>query len=395
MRGKLLLVAGEVSGDQHASALLDALSRAVPGLTAFGVGGDGCAARGMRLLAHQRDLAVVGVAEAFGKIRFARRLIRRCAAEARAENVDAAVLIDSPDFNLPLAKLLVAAGIPVVFYVSPQVWAWRSRRARTLHRLGAAILVLFAFEKKWYDARGLGDNVIWVGHPLVDAAQEELKAGFPLSESTGAPFLEGKRRRISVMPGSRTSEIRNNLPVLRDALGRLRVSHPDLEVVLIQADSVSASLLREVAGPVFDSWRLVSGPHLALLASSDVVLVASGTATIEGLLAGVPMVVVYRVNPLTWWLARRLVDVPHAAMANLLSDDGSGTRAVPELLQHDASPERIAFEAAAFLDDPARAAAARARLARGLVELGPPGAARRAADEILRILAEPATGGAA
>ena len=387
MSAKLLLVAGEVSGDQHASALLDALAEAAPGLTAFGVGGDGCAGRGMRLLAHQRELAVVGVVEALGKIRFARRLIRACADEARKERADAAVLIDSPDFNLPLARLLADAGIPVVFFVSPQVWAWRSGRARTLDRLGSSILVLFAFEKKWYDARGLGRKVTWVGHPLVDAAEEELK--------TGAPFLERKRRRIAVMPGSRTSEIRNILPVLRDAVERLRLSRNDLDVVLVQADSVSESLLRDVGGPALDSWHVVSGPHLALLASSDVLVVASGTATIEGLLARVPMVVVYRVNPFTWWLARRLVDIPHAAMANLVSDDGSGTRAVPELLQHDATPKRIAAEVAAFLDDPARAAAARERLARGAAELGPPGAARRAAREVLRVLGAVSAEGAA
>lgn len=387
MNARLLLVAGEVSGDQHASALLEALAETAPGLSAFGVGGDGCAARGMRLIAHQRDLAVVGVVEALGKIRFARQLVRRCVAEARRERADAAVLVDSPDFNLPLARRLVEAGIPVVFYVSPQVWAWRSGRARALERLGSAILVLFAFEKRWYDSRGLGAKVTWVGHPLVDAAAEELKGG--------EPRFEAKRKRIVLMPGSRDSEIRNIMPVIRDAVGRLRSSRDDLDVVLVRADSVSEALLREVAGPAFDSWDVVSGPHLALLASSDVLLVASGTATVEGLLARIPMVVVYRVNPLTWKLARLLVDVPHAAMANLVSDDGSGTRAVPELIQDDATPARIAAEAAAFLDDPGLAAKARARLARGAAELGPPGAARRAAREVLRILRTLPAAGAA
>jgi lipid-A-disaccharide synthase len=387
MRRKLLLVAGEVSGDQHAAALLDALTEAAPGLSIIGVGGDRCAASGMRLLAHQRDLAVVGVVEALGKILFARRLLHRCVEEARKESVDAAVLIDSPDFNLPLARRLAAAGIPVIFFVSPQVWAWRSGRARTLDRLGSKILVLFAFEKRWYDARGLGRKVTWVGHPLVDVAAEELKKE--------APSLEGKRRRVVLMPGSREEEVRRLLPLMRDAVSVLEGMRCEVDVWLVRADSVSEELVREHAGDALLRWHVVSGPHLALLAASDVLLVASGTATIEGLLARVPMVVVYRVNPFTWWLARRLVDVPHAAMANLVSDDGSGTRTVPELLQHDATPKRIAAEAAAFLDDPARAAAARERLGRGASELGPPGAARRAADEILRILgAAPAAGAA-
>jgi len=372
-------VAGEVSGDQHASALLAALGTRVSALEAFGVGGDGCRLAGMRLLAHQRDLAVVGLVEALAKLRFARRLIGSLAAEAVRRKADGAVLIDSPDFNLRLAKRLSRAGIPVVFYVSPQVWAWRSSRAEAIAALGRAVLVLFRFEKRWWDARGLGSRVTWVGHPLVDRAAEELE--------TPAPRPPGGARRIVLMPGSRVGEIRRNLPVLRDAVRLLRQRHADLEIVLVRADSIPAELPRAVAGPDIDSWRVVTGPHLALLAASDVVLVASGTATVEGLLANVPMVVVYRLHPLTFWLARRLVKVPFVAMANLVSDDGSGTGTVPELVQGDATPERVAAEAAAYLEDPARSAATRAHLARGLEELGPPGASGRTADALIAALA--------
>jgi lipid-A-disaccharide synthase len=381
---KLLVVAGEVSGDQHARALLAALKARVPALDAFGVGGDGCRQEGMRLLAHQKDLAVVGLVEALAKLRFARRLVASLVAEASRQRADAAVLIDSPDFNLPLSRRLAKAGIPVVFYVSPQVWAWRSSRAKTIAAIGRAVLVLFRFEKRWWDSRGLGENVTWVGHPLVDQAAEELVR-------PAAPPPEGVRR-VVLMPGSRAGEIRRNLPVLGDAVRLLRKSRSDLEIVLVQADSIPSDLLREVAGPDLDSWRVVTGPHLALLAASDVVLVASGTATVEGLLANVPMVVVYRVHPLTFWLARRLVKVPWVAMANLLSDDGSGVGTVPELLQGQATPKRIAAEAAAYLDDPTRAARTRARLARGLEELGPPGASGRTAEAVLAALSAAAPG---
>ena len=371
-------MAGEVSGDQHACALLAALKERVPALAVFGVGGEGCRAQGMRLVAHQKDLAVVGLVEALSKLLFARRLIRTLVEEASAERADAAVLVDSPDFNLPLARRLVKAGIPVVFYVSPQVWAWRSSRAETIARLGRAILVLFRFEKKWWDARGLGERVTWVGHPLVDQAATELAVRATLPAS-GAP-------RVVLMPGSRTGEIRRNLPVLRDAVKILRARHPGLEVALVQADSIPAGLLSDVAGPDLASWSIVTGPHLALLAAADVVLVASGTATVEGLLAGVPMVVVYRVHPLTFWLARRIVKVPFVAMANLLSDDGSGTAAVPELLQGDATPERVAAAATAFLEDPGLVARTRARLARGREELGARGAPGRTADAVVAAL---------
>lgn len=378
---KLLVVAGEVSGDQHASALLAALKERVPALAAFGVGGEGCRGQGMRLVAHQKDLAVVGLVEALSKLRFAGRLIGALVAEAAAEKADAAVLVDSPDFNLPLARRLVKAGIPVVFYVSPQVWAWRSSRAETIARLGRAVLVLFRFEKQWWDARGVGERVTWVGHPLVDQAARELA----VSPGSTAPAAPGAPRLV-LMPGSRTGEIRRNLPVLRDAVKILRANRPGLEVVLVQADSISRDLLSEVAGPDLAAWRIVTGPHLALLAAADVVLVASGTATVEGVLAGVPMVVVYRVHPLTFWLARLIVKVPFVAMANLLSDDGSGTAAVPELLQGDATPGRVAAATAAFLDDPGLVARTRARLARGLEQLGPSGAPGRTADAVLAAL---------
>jgi lipid-A-disaccharide synthase len=372
---KLLVVAGEVSGDQHAAALLAALRPRVASLEVFGVGGEGVRAAGGRLVAHQKDLAVVGLVEALAKVRFARRLVKTLVAEAAREKADAAVLIDSPDFNLLLAKRLVNAGLPVVFYVSPQVWAWRSSRARKIARIGRAVLVLFGFEKRWYDARGLGDKVTWVGHPLVDAAEREL--GSP------APRPPDGVRRVVLMPGSRKGEVKSILPIFRDAVEILRRKVRSLEVVLIRADSISDALLEELAGPALALWRVVSGEHLAILAASDVLLVASGTATVEGLLARVPMVVAYKVHPVTFWVARRLVRVAHVAMANIVSDDGSGSRAVPEFLQGDATAENVAAEAERFLSDAALSAATRERLAKGAADLGPPGAAVRTAEALL------------
>lgn len=375
---RLLLSAGEVSGDQHGAALLSALSERVPALETFGLGGDRCAALGMRLLAHQKELAIIGVVEALGKIRFAHRLLRELTRQAVASRADAAVLIDSPDFNIPLARRLAKAGVPVVFYVSPQVWAWRSGRARTLARVGRGVLTLFRFEKRWYDERGLGERVSWVGHPLVDEARREL--------ATPAPPPPAGRRRIVLMPGSRSGEVRSLLPVLRDAVALLEARRTDLEVVLVKADSVPDDLLRRIAGESLDRWGVVSGPHLSLLAASDVLLVASGTATVEGLLAGIPMVVVYKVAAISYLLGRLLVKVPSVAMANILSDPGDGSRAVPELIQSAATPERVAAEVERFLDEPERAAEARRRLAAGREELGEPGAPDRTAEAVLALL---------
>ena len=375
---RLLVVAGEVSGDQHASALLAALRPRVPALEVFGVGGEGMKAAGARLLAHQKDLAIIGLVEAFSKVRFARRLIKTLAAEAVREKADAAVLIDSPDFNLPLAKRLARAGVPVVFYVSPQVWAWRRRRAKTIARIGRAVLVLFGFEKRWYDERGLGAKVTWVGHPLVDAASAEL--------AHPAPRPPAGVRRVVLMPGSRKGEVKSILPVFRDAVEILRRKEPGLEVVLIRADSISDALLEELAGPALPNWRVVSGAHLALLAASDVLLVASGTATVEGLLARVPMVVVYKVHPISYWIGKRVVKVAHVAMANIVTDDGTGLRTVPELLQEEATPANVAAEAEKFLSDAALASRTRERLAQGAADLGPPGAGVRTAEALLAAL---------
>ncbi len=379
-------MAGEVSGDQHAGALLEALAERVTPLEAFGVGGERCTRGGVRLLAHQQELAVVGFVEAFSKVRFARRLILRLVEEAVSARADAAVLIDSPDFNLPLARRLAARGIPVVFYVSPQVWAWRAGRARTISRLGRAVLVLFEFEKRWYEERGLGAKVVFVGHPLLDEARHEL------ADPCAAPAAG--RRRVVVMPGSREGEIRRLLPLLGGAVACLRSGRSDVDVVLVKADSVSRELLREVGGDAIGDWSIVEGPHLALLAASDVLLVASGTATIEGVLAAIPMVVVYRVATLSYLLGKLLIKVKNVAMANILCDDGSGRRIVPELIQGNATPERIAREAGAFLDDPGLSLRTREALARGRSGLGAPGAAGRAADAILSALGV-ARGGAA
>jgi len=377
---KLLVVAGEVSGDQHAAALLSALRPRVAPLEVFGVGGERMRAAGARLLAHQKDLAIIGLVEAFAKIRFARRLIKDLAAAAARERADAAVLIDSPDFNLPLARRLARAGVPVVFFVSPQVWAWRPRRARAIARIGRAVLVLFGFEKRWYDARGLGANVRWVGHPLVDGAAREL--------ASPAPRPRPGVKRVVLMPGSRKGEVESMLPVFRDAVEILRRKDPGLEIVLVRADSISAPLLESLAGPAFSGWRVVSGEHLSLLAASDVLLVASGTATVEGLLARVPMVVVYKIHPVSFWVGKWIVKVPHVAMANIVSDDGTGARTVPELLQHEATAENVAAAAERFLTDPALSAATRERLARGAADLGPPGAAERAAEALLAAVGE-------
>jgi lipid-A-disaccharide synthase len=195
------------------------------------------------------------------------------------------------------------------------------------------------------------------------------------------------------MPGSRESEVRRILPVLAGAADLLEQRFPDVEIVLVRAEPIPEDLLREIAGGSLPRWTVVSGGHFPLLAASDLLLVASGTATLEGLLCGVPMVVVYRLNRLSYLLGKLLVKVPHVAMANLVSDPGTGERAVPELLQGEATPARVAEEGARFLEEPLRVARTRELYAAGLADLGPPGAGERAAEAVLCALAAPAAPG--
>ncbi len=362
----ILLVAGEVSGDMHAGNLLRELTACVPGLEAFGIGGDRLEAAGLELVAHASELAHMGLVEVVRELPRIRRVMHRVVDVARERRPGVAVLVDSPDFNLRLARHLGRLGIPVVLYVSPQLWAWRRGRIRVVRRVAREVLCILPFEVAFYERSGVPAR--HVGHPLVDdLAREGLVP----------PAVDRRPDRLALLPGSREMEVRQLLPAMMGALSRLPESRIG-EAVLVAAPGMEGTISSVLAGlPADTRLRTVTGEgRREELAAARLALTASGTATLECALLDVPMIVGYRLRGLSYLLARMLVRVPHIGLVNLIARE----RAAPELVQDAWSPERIAEEAMAILDG--GDAVQRERLAVVRDRLGAPGASRRAAEAV-------------
>jgi lipid-A-disaccharide synthase len=375
-----LISCGEPSGDLYGAELLRHLRRDQPRLAAFGVGGDRMADQGVSLTAHVRDLAVVGILEVIRHIPTIRRSFSRLLEELDRQRPDAAVLVDYPDFNLRLAKELRRRGVPVIYYVSPQVWAWKRGRVRTIRDTVSRMVVIFPFEKALYEDAGV--PVTYVGHPLVDLVHP-AKDRHAFLTGLG---LDPARPVIAVLPGSRTTEVANNLPPLVEAAGIVLRSRPEAQFVLAAAPLLDAAALRARCGGV--PIRVVANETHAVVGAADLALVASGTATVETALLGTPMIVVYRVAPVTYALGRRFVRVAHFAMVNLIAE----REVVPELIQSDFTASRVAEEALSLLNDERRVRRMRDDLADVRRRLGEPGASARAAAAVRELLApRPAT----
>jgi lipid-A-disaccharide synthase len=367
---RLLISCGEASGDLYGAELVRHLRERVSDLEVLGLGGDRLQAQGASLFAHVRDLAVVGLLEVISHLRDLRRVFRRVVDEADRRPPDAAVLVDYPDFNLRLARALHRRRIPVIYYVSPQLWAWRRGRIHAIRDTVARMLVIFPFEEALY--RDAGVPVTFVGHPLVSLVAPALDPP-AVRRDLG---LDPARPVVALLPGSRLKEVAHNLPPMAAAVDAVAAARPDVQFAAAVAPSLDAETVRRGLG-----GRKVTVVHdrtHAALSSASAAIVASGTATVEAALLGAPMVVVYRLSPWTYHLGRRFVRVPYYAMVNLIA----GRRVVPELIQSDFTPDRVAAELLPLLDDtPAR----RSMLA-GLAEvrgrLGTAGASARAANEI-------------
>jgi lipid-A-disaccharide synthase len=296
-----------------------------------------------------------------------RRLFRR-------NRYEAVVFIDYPGLNLRLARLARRAGHRVVYYISPQIWAWRPGRIRLIAGVVDRMLVILPFELQLY--RRAGVPCEFVGHPLLDIVapsydRHELRKRFG---------CEGASRVLALLPGSRDHEVRALLPDLLEAAARLRADFPDLHVLIAQASSIPDALIRElVAGSPMEPSIVHDQPN-EVIAAADVLLVASGTATLQAALIGTPMVIVYKTSWFTYWLARRLIRIDWIGLANIVAQ----RQIVPELIQQDATPARMAEEAARVLHDEAVAREVRAALAGVRQSLGQPGASRRAAEAVLR-----------
>jgi len=367
---RLLVSSGEPSGDLYAGELVRHLRPQLPALEAFGLGGDHLAAAGAELLVHVRDLAVVGLLEVVQHLRRLRGIFRDVLARVERTPPDLAVLVDYPDFNLRLARALRQRGVRVAYYVSPQIWAWRRGRMATIRDTVEHMIVIFPFEEALY--RDAGVPVTFTGHPLVDlvGGPGEHKAAL---RSLG---LDPGRPTVAVLPGSRPQEVAHNLGPIAGGLSRIASARPGVQFAVAVAPGLDPTRLETALSGV--AARLVTGRTHDVLGSATCAIVASGTATVEAALLGTPMVVVYRLSPLTYALGRPFVRVPHYAMANLIA----GRRVVTELIQSGFTPDAVASEVLALLDDPARRAGVREGLLGVRERLGPPGASARAAEVV-------------
>lgn len=362
---RVLLVAGEASGDLHAANLLLALRRLDPAVEAHGVGGERLRAAGLECIAASEELSVMGLAEVVRDLPRLLALSRKVRREAIALRPDAAVLVDSPDFNLPLARTLKRAAIPALVYVSPQLWAWRAGRVKRIRRDVERVLCILPFEVPFYERNGVAAE--YVGHPLIDELAPVL-ADPPARESG----------TLAILPGSRWHEVSALLPAMLAAASSLAAGRPGLRVRLIAAPGLAIDRLTALLGEHAAAVELVTADRHRRLASCDAAMVASGTATLECALLGVPMVVGYRLHALTYQLARRLVKVPFVSLVNLTA----GERVVPELVQHDFTADALARETARLLGPGGDAVRAGLREVRR--RLGEPGASERAARAVLK-----------
>ncbi len=376
MPDELLIVAAEASADLHAARALEELRGLQPSVRAFGLGGPRLRAAGLEALYGAEEISVMGIGEVLPKIPRILAVLRglcRAAAERRPR---AALLVDSPDFNLRLAARLKRLGVKIVYYVSPMIWAWRRGRARKIARVVDRMLCILPFEERFY--QGSGVCARFVGHPLA-----ERPAPGPPESYRAALGLEPARTTVTLLPGSRPSELRRLLPPMLEAAERIRARHPDAQFVIPVAPTLRLEAVRPyLAHHAALDVKLLSGKADEAVGASDAALVKSGTSTLETALMLRPMVVVYRFSWLTYLVAKVLVRVAHFALVNILA----GRRLVPELLQGEASPRRMAGEIERLLGDPEARNAQLAGLAEVRASLGAPGAPRRVAEELAAML---------
>jgi lipid-A-disaccharide synthase len=380
-----MIVAGEPSGDAHAAALVSALREAEPATSFefFGATGPLMRATGVDSIVRSDDLAIMGLLEVgriISKFWHAYKLLKQA---ARDQKPDAVILVDWPEFNLRLARALHRHGLKVIYYISPQLWAWRSYRTRNIRRDVDLLLSILPFEQEWYAEQGI-NHVEFVGHPLVG----EVKASYGRAEFCRQTRLDSKLPIISLLPGSRRKEVERILPPMLEAAALISARRPDVQFVVVVAPSRTSDEIRRIVRvqrttpePLPSLLHILSGQSREALAASDAAAIASGTATLEAALLGTPMVIVYKESMINWHTLGRLINVDHFGLVNLVA----GERVVTELMQSDLNGEKLASELLSLLDSK-RNQVVRNRLHEVARQLGDGGASERAAEHVLAAL---------
>jgi len=373
---KILISCGEPSGDLYAGALAREIRSLDSTIEIFGLGGEQLQAASAELVADYHGLTVTGLSEALAVLPRSYSTYRKIVARAAADPPAVFVAVDFPDFNFRLAAAIRALGIPVVYYIGPQVWAWRRRRLQVLKRLVDQALVIFPFEAELY--RDAGIPVEFVGHPLLELA---------IPTQTRHTFLEAHGlnpnvRTIALLPGSRPNEVKSIFPGLIDAARLIASRLPDVQFVVARAPHLNRDLFYPISDVPANSLVVVEGMTDDVLAASDVVLTASGTATVQAAIHQCPMVIVYRLSPVTYQIVKTFTHVENVGMVNLIARE----RIVPELIQRAFTPDAVADEAMKFLQDSAYAQQTRTALGHVRSKLGQVGASRRAAEAVLSVM---------
>lgn len=372
---RILVIAGEESGDMRAASLVRAIRDRAPELHFTGIGGDHLRKAGVETFADIRELSVMGFTEVIRHYPRIKKIFDLTVRKMQEDRPDAVLLVDYPGFNLRLAQKAKGLGIKVIYYVSPQVWAWKASRVKLIKKVVDRMIVLFPFEKDFYARHQYDAN--FPGHPLID----ETKADTPPADFLKGLALTDQLPTLALLPGSRKREILNHLPAMLKAASLLKKEHPALQVILLQAKNIESALLQPFL-KYAPSGLIISHDYYNALNASDFCVVASGTATLETGILGKPMVVIYRTSWLTALIIRLVIRIPYISLVNIVA----GKKIVQELLQQDVNAPRITREINAFLNDPLKTRQVREELAGLKNKLGMPGASHRAAQVVLEEL---------
>lgn len=378
---RIMIIAGEASGELHGAGVVAALKARRPEIDILGIGGDRMEKAGCELVYHIERFSVMGLTEVLRHLPFVRRALRRLDGLLESRRPDLLVLIDYPDFNLRLARKARSRGIPVLYYISPQVWAWRARRIRTIVKLVDCMAVVFPFEEALYEKAG--GKVVFVGHPLL----EVLESRQTRTDFCAGAGLDPDRPIIGLLPGSRTMEVERMLPAMVGTLSAVQRDLSGVQGVIGLAPTVSRSDLAAcLAGNAgLEDARgmpVVENSTYEVMNHADLLLVTSGTATLESACFGTPLLVLYRMSRLSWWIARRLVNIPDIGLVNVVA----GRRVAPEFLQDEVDPTVLSPVVLDLLREPQKRRAMTRELREVRDRLGTPGASSRVAELALDLM---------
>lgn len=371
----IFLIAGEASGDVHGANLVKAIKERRKNIFFSGIGGKAMLEAGVEIVVDSKTLSVVGITEIFSKLPGIIHGLSVAKKNLKDLKPDLLILIDFPDFNLRIAAEAKKSNIPVLYYISPQIWAWRSGRVKKIGRLTDHVAVILPFEEHFYKNHGI--PATFVGHPLLD---EYMNHHFFSSKNTLTAFP----KVIGLLPGSRESEISRHLPVMLDAARILSVSLDEVSFIVSVAPGASRDVIETICSPYRNVLSIEMDDRSArsVFPKTHLVVAASGTVTLEAVISRTPVVIIYKVSPLSYWLGKALIKVKHIGLVNLIA----GKEIVPELIQDSASPENIADTVLNLINTPAAMDSMQNAFCDARKQLGEPGASGRVADIALRII---------